>query len=39
MLAEVLARMTDFALAGEPVWLTSNFISGLKSLPLRFRAA
>lgn len=39
MLSEVLTRMTDFELAAPPVWLASNFISGPKSLPLRFRAA
>jgi cytochrome P450 len=38
MLREVLSRMTDFELAGEPEWLPSNFISGPKSMPLRFRA-
>lgn len=39
MLSEVLTRMTDFELAGEPEWLPSNFISGPKAMPLRFRAA
>ena len=39
MLAEVLTRMQDFELAGEPEWLASNFISGPKAMPLRFRAA
>ncbi|MCC7268250.1 MAG: cytochrome P450 [Caulobacteraceae bacterium] len=38
MLSELLTRMTDFALAGEPEWLASNFISGPKAMPLRFRA-
>ena len=38
MLAEVLTRMTGFELAGPPEWLASNFISGPKSMPLRFRA-
>jgi cytochrome P450 len=38
MLSEVLTRMTDFELAGPPEWLASNFISGPKSMPLRFRA-
>jgi hypothetical protein len=38
MLAEVLTRMTDFELAGEPEWLASNFISGPKAMPLQFRA-
>ncbi|MGH6958730.1 MAG: cytochrome P450 [Caulobacteraceae bacterium] len=38
MLREVLTRMTDFELAGEPEWLASNFISGPKSMPIRYRA-
>lgn len=38
MLREVLGRMSDIELAGEPEWLPSNFISGPKSLPIRFRA-
>jgi cytochrome P450 len=38
MLREVLTRLGDFELAEEPVWLASNFISGPKSMPLRFRA-
>jgi cytochrome P450 len=39
MLREVLTRMTDFELAGPPEWLPSNFISGPKAMPLRFRPA
>jgi cytochrome P450 len=38
MLSEVLTRMTDFELAGPTEWLPSNFISGPKSMPIRFRA-
>jgi cytochrome P450 len=38
MLREVLTRMTDFEIAAEPEWLASNFISGPKAMPLRFRA-
>jgi len=37
MLREVLTRMDDFELAGEPEWLPSNFISGPKAMPLKFR--
>jgi cytochrome P450 len=37
MLSEVLRRMEDFELAGEPEWLASNFISGPRTMPLRFR--
>ena len=39
MFREVLTRLTDFQLAGEVEWLPSNFISGPKSMPLRFREA
>jgi cytochrome P450 len=39
MLREVLTRMTDFGLAAPVEWLASNFISGPKAMPLRFRAA
>ena len=38
MLREVLSRLTDFQLAAEPEWLPSNFISGPRAMPLRFRA-
>jgi cytochrome P450 len=38
MLREVLTRLGDFELAAPPVWLPSNFISGPKSMPLRFQA-
>ncbi|THD79375.1 MAG: cytochrome P450 [Phenylobacterium sp.] len=39
MLTEVLTRMTGFELAGAPEWLPSNFISGPKAMPVRFRPA
>ena len=39
VLLEVLSRMNDLALAAEPEWLPSNFISGPRKLPVRFRAA
>jgi cytochrome P450 len=39
MLREVLTRMRGFELAQPPEWLASNFISGPKTMPLRFRAA
>ncbi|WP_296600869.1 cytochrome P450 [Phenylobacterium sp.] len=37
MLREVLTRMKDFELAAPVEWLASNFISGPKAMPLRFR--
>jgi cytochrome P450 len=39
ILTEVLTRMPDIRIAGAPEWLPSNFISGPKHLPVRFRAA
>jgi cytochrome P450 len=39
MLREVLTRMRDFELAAPVEWLPSNFISGPKAMPLRFRPA
>jgi len=39
MLSEVLTRMKDFELPAPPEWLPSNFISGPKTMPLKFRAA
>lgn len=36
--SEALPRMDDLALAGPVDRLTSNFIAGIKHLPLRFRA-
>ncbi len=39
LLREVLERLEGLALAGAPEWLPSNFISGPKHLPVRFRPA
>jgi cytochrome P450 len=39
MLREVLTRLEGFELAGEPEWLASNFISGPRSMPIRYRAS
>ena len=39
MLREVLTRMKAFELAAPVEWLPSNFISGPKAMPIRFRAA
>lgn len=39
MLVEVLTRMKDFQLAAPVEWLASNFISGPKHMPVRFRKA
>jgi cytochrome P450 len=38
MLREVLTRMGGFELAAPVEWLPSNFISGPKAMPLKFRA-
>lgn len=37
MMSEVLRRMEGFEPAGEVEWLASNFISGPKTMPIRFR--
>jgi cytochrome P450 len=34
---ELLSRVEGFELAGEPAWVRSNFVGGLKRLPIRFR--
>jgi cytochrome P450 len=39
LLREVLSRMDGLEFADEPTWLESNFISGLKQLPVHFRPA
>jgi cytochrome P450 len=35
---ELFARIGEIELAGEPAWLRSNFVSGLKRLPIRYRS-
>ncbi len=37
LLEEVLGRMHEIELAADPEWLASTFISGPKTMPLRFR--
>jgi len=37
LLTEVVTRIHDIELAGEPEWLPSVFISGPRRLPIRFR--
>ena len=39
LLKEVIRRMPDIELAGEPAWLASNFISGPRTMPVRFPPA
>lgn len=38
ILREILTRLDELELVGEPEWLQSTFISGPKSMPVRFRA-
>ncbi|MFM8754353.1 MAG: cytochrome P450 [Phenylobacterium sp.] len=38
MLVEVLSRLEDVERAAPPEWLASNFISGPRTMPMRFRA-
>lgn len=35
---ELIARVDAIELAGDPAWVASNFVSGLKRLPIRFSA-
>ncbi len=37
MLRELVSRIERFEFAGTPKWLASNFISGLRSMPVTFR--
>ncbi len=37
MLHEVLTRLDDLEITAPPEWLASNFISGPKHLPVRFK--
>jgi cytochrome P450 len=39
VLREVLTRMDGIEIAGAPEWLPSNFISGPKRMPVRFKPA
>ena len=36
MLEEIVARLTDVEITGELEWLSSNFISGIKRMPISF---
>ena len=36
---ELFAQVAHFELDGEPAWLASNFVSGLKRLPIRYELA
>jgi hypothetical protein len=38
MLVEVLSRLEDVERTAPPEWLASNFISGPRTMPVRFRA-
>ena len=37
LFAELLARVDDIALAGDPAWVEASFVSGLKRLPITYR--
>jgi len=39
MLGEVLTRLKDITLAKPPEWLASNFISGIRAMPISFTAS
>jgi cytochrome P450 len=34
---EILQRVDAFELDGEPAWVETSFVGGLKRLPVRFR--
>ena len=36
MMGQLLTRLGDLELTGEPTWLASNFISGPTHVPVRF---
>jgi cytochrome P450 len=36
---ELLARVDSIALAGEPAWIETSFVGGLKRLPISFKAS
>jgi cytochrome P450 len=38
LFSALLARVRHIELAGEPAWVKANFVSGLKTLPIRFQA-
>ena len=38
LLTEVVTRMAGLQVASAPEWLASNFISGPKKMPVRFKA-
>jgi len=39
MLEEVLTRLNDITLVKPPEWLASNFISGIRAMPISFKPA
>jgi len=38
LFAEILSRIDNIELAGPPAWVEANFVSGLKRLPVTYRA-
>ena len=36
---ELLKRVDQIALAGEPAWIETSFLGGLKRLPIRFKTS
>jgi cytochrome P450 len=38
LFSELLNRIQDISLAGKPEWMHANFVGGLKSLPISYRA-
>jgi hypothetical protein len=36
---ELLARVNSIALTGEPAWIETSFLGGVKRLPISFKAS
>ena len=36
MIREILTRLPDIEISGEPTWTQSRFVNGIKHLPCRF---
>ena len=36
---ELLARVDSIALTGEPAWIETSFLGGVKRLPISFKAS
>jgi len=37
LFAEIIERVDDIEISGQPAWVEANFVSGLKRLPIKYR--